>query len=396
MPADRHTAVVVGGGIAGLAAAVALAQADWRVTVLERASALADIGAGLATTGNGMTALSALGLAEAGRAAGYETVTAGFQDQHGDWLMRMPDRPGLRDVLTVWGYQRQRLHAILRQAAQAAGGVELIASAQVSHVSPGEPSGELASVTCQAPAGEQSYRAELVVAADGVRSTVRSALLPQIRPRYSGSTSWRAVVTDDHSDGRLIQAWGPGTEFGALRVSNDEMYWYGYFRNPAGVIFDDELAVARERFANWAPWVGDLVQATTADRLMRHDVYHLPQGPPSYVVGRVAFTGDAAHAALPSSGQGAATALEDGVCVGRLIGAPVQAGGDLAAALTRFDRVRRPRCQQIGRTGRLVARFGADLPGGWRAGVRKALLRVAPAGPLISAGSSIVRWSAPN
>src|ERR1700722_20241568 len=337
MPADQHAAVVVGGGIAGLAAAVSLAQAGWRVTVLERAPEFAELGAGLATTGNGITPLSALGPADASRAAGYETVTAGFQDQHGGWLMRLPDRPGLADVLTIWGYQRQRLHAVLRLAAQAADGIELITSAQVVRVSPGEPAGEPATVTYRMPAGDQSHAAELVVAADGVRSVVRSALFPQVRPRYSGSTSWRALVADDHSDGRLIQAWGPGTEFGALRVSASEMYWYGYFRNPAGAVFDDELAVARERFATWAPWIRDLVLATTADRLMRHDVYHLPQGPPAYVAGRVVFTGDAAHAALPSSGQGAAAALEDGVCVGRLIGAPVQAGGDLAAALTRFD-----------------------------------------------------------
>jgi 2-polyprenyl-6-methoxyphenol hydroxylase-like FAD-dependent oxidoreductase len=66
-------AVVVGGGIGGLASAVALAQAGWRVTVLERAPAFGEVGAGLATTGNGMTALAALGLAEAAHAVAYQT-----------------------------------------------------------------------------------------------------------------------------------------------------------------------------------------------------------------------------------------------------------------------------------------------------------------------------------
>jgi 2-polyprenyl-6-methoxyphenol hydroxylase-like FAD-dependent oxidoreductase len=85
-----------------------------------------------------------------------------------------------------------------------------------------------------------------------------------------------------------------------------------------------------------------LVTATPADQLIRHDVYHLPQGLPAYVCGRVVLVGDAAHAALPTVGQGAATALEDGVCVGRIIAAPVRAGGDLAAALTAFDRTAAP------------------------------------------------------
>ncbi|HEX7994452.1 MAG TPA: hypothetical protein VF506_11060 [Streptosporangiaceae bacterium] len=85
----------------------------------------------------------------------------------------------------------------------------------------------------------------LVIAADGVRSAVRGQLFPAVRPFYSGSTSWRAVIEDDGCARQLAEVWGPCTEFGALRVSDREMYWFGYFRNPQGAIFDDELAAAR-------------------------------------------------------------------------------------------------------------------------------------------------------
>jgi 2-polyprenyl-6-methoxyphenol hydroxylase-like FAD-dependent oxidoreductase len=101
-----------------------------------------------------------------------------------------------------------------------------------------------------------------------------------------------------------------------------------------------------------------LVAATPADRLMRHDVYHLAPWPSAYVCGRVVLVGDAAHAALPTAGQGAATALADGVCIGRMIAAPVRAGGDMAAALTAFDQARRPRCERIARTAAMIARIG--------------------------------------
>jgi 2-polyprenyl-6-methoxyphenol hydroxylase-like FAD-dependent oxidoreductase len=389
-------AVVVGGGIGGLASAVALAQAGWRVTVLERAPAFGEVGAGLATTGNGMTALAALGLAEAARAVGYQTGTAGMQDSRGRWIMRMPDTrsdPGA--VTTIWGLQRQRLHGALRAAAEAADGIELVTDAEVIAVKPGKPGSDLASVTWRTPGGEQTATADLVVAADGVRSAVRAHLFPEARARYSGSTSWRAVIADTDSEDRLVQAWGPGTEFGSLRVSPTEVYWYGYFRHPEGTVFPDELGAARERFATWAPWVRDLVDKTPADRLMRHDVYHLPGGLPAYANGRVVFVGDAAHAMLPTAGQGAASALEDGVCVGRMIGAPVEAGGDLAAALAAYDRARRPRCRQIARTAIMTARFGCDLGGGWRQPVRNAIFRMLPPAPLLKAGQSIVRWTAP-
>jgi 2-polyprenyl-6-methoxyphenol hydroxylase-like FAD-dependent oxidoreductase len=138
-----------------------------------------------------------------------------------------------------------------------------------------------------------------------------------------------------------------------------------------------------------------MVAATPADRLMRHDVYHLAKGLPAYVCGRVVLAGDAAHAALPTAGQGAATALEDGVCVVRMIAARVRAGDDMAAALAGFDRVRRQRCQHIVRTAAMIARIGPDLGGGWRQTVRNALLRLAPAGPLIKVGAPIVRWTPP-
>jgi 2-polyprenyl-6-methoxyphenol hydroxylase-like FAD-dependent oxidoreductase len=137
------------------------------------------------------------------------------------------------------------------------------------------------------------------------------------------------------------------------------------------------------------------VAATPAGWLMRHDVYHLPQGLPAYVAGRVTLVGDAAHAALPTLGQGAATALEDGVCVGRMIAAPVRAGADMAAALTAFDCARRPRCQQIVRASAAIARVGADLGGGWRQAARNTMLRLAPTGPLLKSAAPIVRWTAP-
>jgi 2-polyprenyl-6-methoxyphenol hydroxylase-like FAD-dependent oxidoreductase len=396
MGADGLTATVVGGGIAGLASAVALAQAGWRVTVLERAAAFGEVGAGLATTGNGMTALAALGLDEAIHEVAYQTGTAGMEDQAGRWIMRMPDtRNDPKAVTTIWGLQRQRLYGVLRAAAEAADGVELVTGAEVVAVKPGGPGGDPAAVTRRTGGGEQTATADLVVAADGVRSALRAQLFPAVPARYSGSTSWRAIIPDTDSEDRLVQVWGPGTEFGALRVSPAEIYWYGYFRNPEGAVFADELAAARERFANWAPWVRAMVDATPAARLMRHDVYHLPGGLPGYASGRVVFVGDAAHAMLPTAGQGAATALEDGVCVGRMIAAPVRAGGDMAAALAAFDGARRPRCRQIARTAILSARFGCDLGGGWRQTVRNAVFRRLPAAQLVKAGQSIVRWTAP-
>ena len=146
-------AVVAGGGIAGLASAVALRQAGWAVTVLEQAPEFGEAGAALGVTGNGMAALAALGLAEAVRAAGHLAPHAGFQDPAGRWLLRIPGngaRPG--GVTTVCGIHRGRLHAVLRQAARSAG-AELVTGAEVTAIRPGTAGGEAATVAWRAAAG---------------------------------------------------------------------------------------------------------------------------------------------------------------------------------------------------------------------------------------------------
>jgi hypothetical protein len=79
-----------------------------------------------------------------------------------------------------------------------------------------------------------------------------------------------------------------------------------------GAVFDDELGAARDRFAGWAPWASAIVAATTAERLMRHHVYHLPGGLPRYANGRVVFAGDAGHPRRPPGN--------------RVVQRPVQAG----------------------------------------------------------------------
>src|SRR6201995_3967176 len=163
MASDELTAIVAGGGIAGLAAAVALAQAGWRVTVLERAAGFGEVGAGLGLTTNGMVAAEALGLDDAVRAAGHRTSTAGFQDHHGRWLVHVPaPRDGRDTVTTIWGQHRQRLHAVLYQAAAAAPGAELVTGAEATAGRPGAPDGDPAEVPWRSGQQTRAAPAELV------------------------------------------------------------------------------------------------------------------------------------------------------------------------------------------------------------------------------------------
>src|SRR6201995_5214166 len=174
MAAGHLSAIGAGGGIAGMASAVALAQTGWRVTVLERAPAFGEVGAGLALTMNGMAAAAALGVGDAVRAAGFRTASAGFQDRSGRWLVRLPAEKDGRDAITtIWGQHPQPLHAVLHQAATAVPGVELFAGAEVTAVRPGQPGGDRAEVTWRQDGHTHPTPAALVLAAAGVRSALR-------------------------------------------------------------------------------------------------------------------------------------------------------------------------------------------------------------------------------
>jgi len=379
-------AVVVGAGIAGLASAISLTRTGWDVTVLERAREPGEVGAGVAMSRNAVAAFRGLGFDDEDvDALGWSTWAGGTWDRDGRPILALPDTPAMREAVALIGVHRRRLHAALHGRAVRSG-VEIVTGITVEHVDPGEPGG--------APAVVVDRAADLVVGADGMRSAVRRALFPSARTVYSGFSSWRAIIPGSFGDAALRQYWGPHAEFGILRVLAEETYWYGYVAMPERTVLDDELAAARERFAGWAQPVQEVLAATPPGVVLRHDVQHLPGGLPRYTAGRVVMVGDAAHGTLPTMGQGAATALEDGLCVGLLIGPP-RTDAALAAALTTFDRTRRPRCRALARASVASARLGSHLGDGWRQSARNALMRLTPAAAVVRGSRAAMGWTPP-
>jgi 2-polyprenyl-6-methoxyphenol hydroxylase-like FAD-dependent oxidoreductase len=192
---DGKSAVVVGGGIGGLTAAVALRQVGWRVTVLERAARFGEIGAGITLLSNGLRCLDAIGLGDAVRGSGLPMLAIGMRTAEGRWLSRI-DGDGAdleaRMGTTALVIHRAELHKILRDALPAAALLAGVATTGIHGGADGGP----AEVRFRDRDQDALLRAELVVGADGVHSWVRAQRWPDApAPVYSGSTTWRAVTT---------------------------------------------------------------------------------------------------------------------------------------------------------------------------------------------------------
>ncbi|WP_031470328.1 FAD-dependent monooxygenase [Sciscionella sediminilitoris] len=326
-------AVVVGGGIGGLAAALAFRQRGWQVEVLERAPEFTEIGAGLSIQPNGLRALDALGLGDALRSGGLADPLAGIRGANGGWLIRN-DIEELKRRFGRWAtVHRPALIDLLLAALPAAA---LRSGIEVHAV---RPDG-----TVRHSGGMSG--ADLVVGADGVHSAIRRSLWPEApAPRYVGYTTWRFIAPARPVAGS-VETWGSGERFGYVPMPDGRIYCYLMANAPAGErIGLDRL---RERFARWPEPIPALLNDIRADAVLQHDTCELPDLP-TFVRGKVALLGDAAHAMTPNLGQGACQALEDAVT----LAARVDTLG-VRAGLAEYDEVRRPRTQLIARRSRRI------------------------------------------
>ena len=320
-------AIVIGAGIGGLATAVALHRIGWRATVLEQASELGEIGAGMSQAPNALRVLDELGVGEQARQAGVPTHAAGnLRTTDGRHLQQ--DRPG--DPATLLAFHRADLHRVLLDAVPD-GWIRTNADVTALRQDGG-------GVTVGYSGGEVS--ADLVVAADGIGSTARRLLWPDAPPpRFLGRTAWLGIAPITGLPGSVTL--GPGAYFLIHPLSRDRAYWaYVCTADQPGIRYDLEKAEVARRILDWHTPIPALIDATPAEAVIHIDIRDLDPLP-SYVNGRVALLGDAAHAMSPDRGQGAGQSLEDAVVLAAaLAGEPT-----VEAALYRYDTERRRRTQ---------------------------------------------------
>ncbi|MFC8762769.1 FAD-dependent monooxygenase [Streptomyces sp. NPDC057193] len=305
---EQRRAIVVGAGIGGLTAAVALHRDGWQVTVLERAADLAPVGAGIGLAPNAQRALDVIGLGDRVRDLAAWQGDGGMRTPDGRWLART----NATAAAARFGGPLVLLHraTLVEILASALPDGTVRTAAAAALVDPGDDHRPARLAT---PQGEAE--AELVVGADGIRSVTRQALFPGHQgTRYSGCTTWRVVVPAPARPFAPHETWGAGRLWGTQPLKDGRIYAYAMATAPAGGRApDDEKAELLRLFGDWHHPVPEILAAVDPAQVLRHDVHHLPDPLPAFHRGRVALLGDAAHAMMPSLGQGGNQAIEDAV-----------------------------------------------------------------------------------
>lgn len=332
---------VVGGGLGGMAAALALRRKGIDVEVYEKAAELAEIGAGLNLSPNALKALRYLGVEDAAVAIGYQAQDQVIRSFRSGRVIARPKRSG--DIAERYGAGFLTIHRAdlldtltdpfpdgLIHLGAACTAVETHGAGAVARFADG-----------------RSVEADIVIGADGIHSAVRDSLFGAVEPRFTGCICWRGLVPSEAlADPRFAREmtawWGPHGHVVHYPVRRGELVnFVAHFDSDGWTeeswIHECDRSELMETYTGWNSDLLDLFGAS--DRYYKWALYD--RDPlENWTRGRVTLLGDAAHPMLPYLGQGACMALEDACILSEAI---TRANDDPASALQDYERIRKTR-----------------------------------------------------
>jgi 2-polyprenyl-6-methoxyphenol hydroxylase-like FAD-dependent oxidoreductase len=349
---DDNKVIIIGGGIGGLTATVALQQRDIPVVLHEKQPELRELGTGVGIQRVARQAIEMLGLDEAMRSIEGERYEA---------LRHVSYKDGRTLAMIPWhravaAVHRGDLLEILKKALPDESiihcGSECVGFEQ-------DPAG----VTARFTDGRED-RGIALIGADGLHSVIRTQIVGDGKPRYWGWTVWRGMPEYTHpslAPDMAEQVWGPATVFGMYPVRS-RLFWYAGAMRPEG---SGDPPSGRKRdlqsiFGDWPKAIPEVIDSTPEEIIDRQDVYD--RDPLSrWSDRRVTLLGDAAHPTMPSLGQGAGMAIEDGAVVARELASAnvAENGGGVEAALKRYEEVRIPRTAGIVKRSRKMSKLNS-------------------------------------
>jgi 2-polyprenyl-6-methoxyphenol hydroxylase-like FAD-dependent oxidoreductase len=341
--------LIVGGGIGGLTAAIALRKAGFECTVFEQTPEVREVGAGITLWENALRVYGHLGLRDALMARGVLLADGTLGTSNGKNLtrMRLSEVREKGVAMEMLGVHRGALQRVLLDALPEE-------SVRLGH----------RVVTIAEDADRVHLRFEngaeasgdLVIGADGVHSVVRTHLLGAHTPRYAGYTCWRGVGARFADwQGVTGEFWGGGHRFGLIPIDEERIYWFAVKTAPEGTV--DPPEGRKERllalYEGWQHQIPAVIEHTPPEAIMHNDIADHP--PISgWSRGRITLLGDSAHATTPNMGQGACMAIESAQVLANLL----QSDHALDEALRLYEANRAPRTAMITKQSWTIGKVG--------------------------------------
>lgn len=348
----------IGAGVAGLASAIALRQAGHSVSVYERAPAIRSLGAGIVSWPNASWVLDMLGVWEALRPHGTRVHAMQRYTSGGEWLGCID----VRAIDAAMGHasmailRHDLMHALLARALEL--GVVLHYGQRLRDVVALEEAG--AGATQLIFENGATVQPDWVLGTEGrMRSRCRAFVLGSedaAHPVYQGFVNWIGICETAEpvfEPGAVLDYWGTGERFGVVALSPQRAYWAGGAAAPLGQAEPAHYrAELTRRFAHWPAPVQQALAGTPDGGI--HQIFLHDHDPTAqWQRANVLLLGDAAHAPLPTSGQGACQALEDAWHLAQCVQAQ---GDDVPQAWQQFAVLRQPKTAGITLAGRHLAR----------------------------------------
>lgn len=334
-------ALVIGGGIGGLTATLALRQANFDVQTFESVPEIKVVGAGLAIWSNALRSLRQIGLADAIQAAGKPAAYRVIRATSGEILTRvLVNQISNGADTSLTHLHRGDLHMVLLKAVGESTiqmGVRCVGFRQDDK-----------HVWARFADGSE-VQGDLLIGADGVHSVLRHQLFSNARLRLVGQSSWRGLAQIDDPqfmEGGAGETWGIGQRIGLIPMSHGKVYWFLTRNAPPGGglqgTADEKKQRLQEFVKGWHEPIPSMLQATEAQTIIHTELNELAPLE-QWHKGRVVLLGDAAHAMTPNLGQGACQAIEDAVTLGQCL----QETEDVAASLALYQSKRIPRANRV-------------------------------------------------